>query len=126
MRRERLFTLPFDPVMQSIEHGLQSFSMQSQYLIVIRDLVGYLLEELSVKIWDRESISSIDLAVAYLKQCHVDETVAREFAHHVMNGIFMTVVSYFPTISFQELSAGRYLLDQDNATLLTYLPHKDT
>jgi hypothetical protein len=119
--QQELFKLPFDPVMQLVEAGMVSFPLKAQYGIVMRDFVGYLLEELSVKISDRDATSHIDMAVAYLKRNYVEEEYAARFSHHVFEAVMDTVLGYFPTISFQSLAAARYVLDQDNATLLVYM-----
>jgi hypothetical protein len=63
----------------------------------------------------------VHLAVAYLKKNHVDEEYAEHFSHHVLDALMSTVIGYFPSISFHELAAARYVLDQDNTTLLVYM-----
>jgi hypothetical protein len=122
---QELFKLPFDPVMQSVEMGMEPLSALAKYNIVIRTFIEYLLEELSVKISDQYATSPIDLAVAYLKQNYVDEEYAQRFSHHVLDALMTTVIGYFPSISHQTLSAARYVLDQDNITLLVYMQYKN-
>jgi len=125
---QALFKLAFDPVMQLVEDAIKSLSIQSQYEIVMRDFVGYILEELSVKIFDRDATSHIDMAVAYLKRNHVDPEYAQRIAHHIFDATMATVLGCFPSISFQSLASARYVLDTDNTTLLVYfkLPDNET
>jgi hypothetical protein len=121
MVTEALFLLPFDPVLQVIETGMPRLPAQARYNIVVREFIGHLLDELSVKIWDRDATAHTAPAVCYLKKCGVEEWLAETFAQNVFNAIFDTVVSYFPNLTFQELAAGRFVLEPDNVTLLVYL-----
>lgn len=121
MSSEALFKLPFDSVMQILELKWVELPTEVQYRFVNREFINHLLEELSVKIWDRDATSHVNMAMHYLKLIGVDEMVAHDMCHTVFNAIFSTVISFFPRLTFQELAMGRYLLDEDNATLLVYL-----
>jgi glucose-6-phosphate-specific signal transduction histidine kinase len=121
MSSEALFKLPFDAVMQILEQKWAELPPQVQYRLVNRDLITHLLEELSVKIWDRDATSHVNMAMHYLKLVGVDEMTAYDICHNVFNAIFSTVISFFPRMTFQELATGRYILDEDNTTLLVYL-----
>jgi hypothetical protein len=124
METEALYLLSFDPVLQVIEHGLAHFSPRTQYDVSVREFVGHLLEELSVKIWDRDATSHIAPAAHYLKIRGVDEEMAQQFSQDVFNALFNLVIGCFPGLTFQELAAGRFILDTDGVTLLVYLKQR--
>lgn len=119
--REQLFKLPFDQTVVLIEEWIATLPLHIQYQFVMREYIGHLLEELCVKIWDTQAESAVTRATAYLKLCGANEQHAHVFSHQALDSIWMVVVAYFPDMTFQELAAGRYVLDQDMFTLLVYL-----
>ncbi len=116
--RPGFYRLPFDPIMEIASSGIQALGQQIQYRVDMREFIEHLLEELSAKIWDTEATSAIDRAVLYLQQRTVPEDYARPFCHQVLDTIWMTVVSHFPQLTFQELAKARYVLEPDNISLL--------
>lgn len=117
---QALFQLPFYEVMDVVREWIPCLPPAAQYHLEIREFLLYLLEEVGAKLWDREASSSVDLAVAYLKRCQVEQAIAEQFSHHILNLIVTIITTHIPWMTFQDLYQARYVLSADYITLHVY------